>query len=114
MILVTLFKKDEQFSAFVCAGHAGFAESGRDIVCAAVSALTYTCVNALESVAHVKPQTRVSDGFISARLPDGCTSHDAQVLLQGLYQGLCDIEAQYPSHIRLKISTESERRKHSC
>ena len=35
---------------FICQGHAGYAEAGADIVCAAVSILTTTCANALESV----------------------------------------------------------------
>ena len=48
-----------QVTSFLCAGHAAYADEGQDIVCAAVSALTETCVNALERVAHVKPAVRV-------------------------------------------------------
>ena len=58
-----------QVTGFLCAGHAAYADEGQDIVCAAVSALTETCVNALERVAHVKPAVRVGPGFLAARLP---------------------------------------------
>ena len=43
------------YTGFSVRGHAGYAEAGSDIVCAAVSALTTTCVNAMESVAGVLP-----------------------------------------------------------
>ena len=39
----------DDIRGFLSAGHADWAEEGSDIVCAAVSALTQTCVNALET-----------------------------------------------------------------
>ena len=54
MIRVTLFKSPGgNITGFSCKGHAGYAEEGSDIVCAAVSALSITCANALQSVAGV-------------------------------------------------------------
>ena len=114
MIRVVLLTRDGALCGFVSAGHAGYGEYGTDIVCAAVSALTQTCVNALESVAGVKPLVRRGEGFLAARLPKECESRDAQVLFLGLRQGLNDIAAQYPTYIRLTCRAESERRKHSC
>ena len=50
MICVTVVQtKDKQIRAFQVAGHAGYAESGQDIVCSAVSALTITTINSLEA-----------------------------------------------------------------
>ncbi len=86
---------------FLCAGHAHYAPEGEDIVCAAVSTLTQTCVNALESVAHVKPDVRIGKGFLAVRVPGDTDERDAQTLLKGMLQGLRDIRAQYPDHIRL-------------
>ena len=48
MIRVSLRTENGLFTGFACKGHAGYAAAGKDIVCAAVSALTTTCVNALE------------------------------------------------------------------
>ena len=111
MIRVTWFASGDSQRAFVCAGQSGYAQEGEDIVCAAVSALTVNCVNALESVAHVRPDVKKGQGFLAVRLPKDCESRDAQVLLLSLKQGLRDICAQYPAYIRLKTMAESERRK---
>ena len=96
-----------RLTGFRVKGHAGYAEEGSDIVCSAISALTTTCVNALESVAGVQAEVRGGeDGFLEARLPQGLTDmqmHDAQVLMGALHQGLSDLADGYPQYIRLSV-----------
>jgi len=100
MIRVTLFRgEDGQLNGFSCKGHAGYAEAGSDIVCAAVSALSITCCNALSSVAGIVPDTREQDGFLTVRLRPEQQSHDAQVILRVFEQGISDIAASYPNYI---------------
>lgn len=48
MIDVTLFIKDEKRLGFAIKGHANFDQHGYDIVCSAVSILSYTAVNTLD------------------------------------------------------------------
>lgn len=48
MIKFTFFKRDGVFYGFEEKGHAGYAESGDDIVCSAVSAMTMLIINAVE------------------------------------------------------------------
>ena len=48
MIDVTLLKKKESRLGFAINGHANFDQHGYDIVCAAVSILSYTAVNTLD------------------------------------------------------------------
>lgn len=48
MIDVTLLIKNEKRLGFAIKGHANFDQHGYDIVCAAVSILSYTAVNALD------------------------------------------------------------------
>lgn len=98
---------------FTCQGHAGYAAAGEDIVCAAVSILTTTCANALETVAGVSPKitAREKDAYLALRLPQGLPpekQHDAQILLLALRQGLEDLQEAYPKYIHL---TKQERRK---
>ena len=100
MIRVTLRWKGDEIVSFECKGHAGFAEAGQDIVCAAVSILTTTCVNALETVAGVKPTVKTSDGRMRVVVPRN-SGHDAQVILQTLRQGLRDLAEQYSRYILL-------------
>ncbi len=103
------------YTGFLVRGHAGYAAAGSDIVCAAVSVLTTTCVNAMESVAGVTPAvTGGADGTLGARLPKGLTPsqlHDCQVLLGALRQGLADLVEGYPKYVMLSIE---ERRETSC
>ena len=100
MIRVTLHSKGETITGFECFGHAGYAEAGSDIVCAAVSVLTTACANALESVAGEKPLVKASSGKMLVALPNG-SGHDAQVILQTLRQGLRDLTEAYPDYVLL-------------
>lgn len=100
MIRVMLHRRGDTLTGFECRGHAGYAEAGKDIVCAAVSVLTTTCANALESVAGVKPLVRADGGRMLLALPHGA-GRDAQVILAAMAQGLRDVAAQYPRHLQL-------------
>ena len=100
MIRVTLFTRKGMITGFECSGHAGYAEAGRDIVCAAVSVLTTTCANALETVARAQPQVKAREGEMRLSLPDP-QGRDAQVILLAMRQGLRDVEAEYPDHLQL-------------
>ena len=81
-------------------GHAGWAEEGSDIVCAAVSILTCACANALERVCGLSPDTRARKGSMQVRIR-GEAGHDAQVVLGVLRQGLGDLQEQYPDFIAI-------------
>jgi uncharacterized protein YsxB (DUF464 family) len=114
MIRAVIFRTSEGwYSGFSAKGHAGYAEEGSDIVCAAVSVLTTTCVNALESVADVKPVVRevgdapLLEAYLPASLDEG-RFHDAQVLIGALRQGLSDLSEAYPRYIHLSIQERRE------
>ena len=47
MIKVRIHKKEEIIERIDCKGHAGYAEYGKDIVCAAFSTMIITTVNAI-------------------------------------------------------------------
>ncbi len=102
MITVTLLRDGQgRLRGFDCSGHAGYARAGKDIVCAAVSVLTTTCVNALESVAGVEPTVTVRDGAMRAVLTAvQADIRDAQIILRTFEQGISDIAASYSKHIR--------------
>ncbi len=86
--------------------HAGYAEYGQDIVCAAASVLITTCANALETVAGVSPITHVNErtAEILVSLPKELAqeqAHDAQVVLRTTVQGFRDIAQQYPKNLQI-------------
>ena len=87
-------------------GHAGYAQSGSDIVCAAVSTLVTTCANALENVAKVLPVVTQNEkaAEIAVSLPAELAPtqrHDAQIILQTTLQGFMDIAAHYPKYLHI-------------
>ena len=49
MITVTIYKKSNQYLGFDINGHAGYAEEGSDIICAAVSVLSLNTLNSIEA-----------------------------------------------------------------
>lgn len=103
MIKVILYQSE----GFEMSGHAGFAEHGKDIVCAAASVLATTCVNALETVANVVCSVEINEdqGYLKALLPPNLSteqSHDASVILRSFRQGIFDLAEGNPKYITLK------------
>ena len=101
MIRIRVTRMAGEIVSLVCQGHAGYAEEGHDIVCAAVSVLAFTCANALESVAHVQPKVEEKDGFLSVFLPENA-GHDAQTVMNTVLQGFRDLNDAYPTYLQLK------------
>ena len=107
MTTITVYTPDGSvISGFRAEGHAGGRRiRGYDLVCCAVSALTQTGVNALVSVAGVKPEVEVRDGYLKCILPQGMdekTSDSAQIVLRTIMTGLTDIQKIYPNLIRIQ------------
>ena len=96
-----MYTKDQELCGFDMTGHAGSAPYGQDLVCAAVSFLATTCVNALETVAMVKPGVTQTDGRLTAVLETGALNHDADVIISVFRQGARDLQAAYPDNVRL-------------
>ena len=97
MICVTIVQtKDKQIRAFQVSGHAGYAESGQDIVCSAVSALTITTINSLEAFTSqsFEIDQDEEDGVITVNFLENL-EHDAALLMNSLILGLKSIENEY-------------------
>ena len=106
MISATIYEGENGYAACRITGHSGQAEAGRDIVCAAVSILGCTCVNALESVCGVVPLIEENDdGVLGFRLPETTPEENAkaQILMGALRQGLADLTEEFPQNVTLKI-----------
>lgn len=89
---------------FKITGHSGMAPKGRDLLCAAVSALAQGALVGLESVAGIQVRAEVRDGFVTCRLPGHLTeaeSLSASVLLETLLRSLRSLERDYGEHIRV-------------
>ncbi len=96
MIRVLVVKTtDDQIRAFQVSGHAGYAESGQDIVCSAVSALTINTVNALEKLTDTvfEAEADPENGTITVNFTED-PDHDGRLLVNALILGLTTIEKE--------------------
>ncbi len=106
MIKAILYTKNKGLVGFEISGHAGFANIGEDIVCAAVSILATTTVNSLEVQLNHPPSYEVDEkvGYLKCCLPLNLTGDDynkAQVILKTLEIGLLSIEQEYQDYIKV-------------
>ena len=97
MIKISIYKNAEsRIIGFRCAGHAGFAKSGQDIICAAVSALVINTVNSIE---HFTSDTfdykeDENKGEIDFKIVSKL-SNESSLLLNSLFLGLQGIREDY-------------------
>ncbi len=96
MIQVIVEKQRDDIVGFRMEGHSGYAESGSDIVCAAVSALAINCVNSIEKYAEDRftLDTDEAEGRMDFQL-EGKPSGEAQLLLQSMVLGVTEISRTY-------------------
>lgn len=99
--------------AFTASGHAGYAPRGRDIVCAAVSALTQAAVIGLSRHAGVDATVSIDEdsGRLDCRIDMAAIDPErhikAQAILETMMTGLVETARSYREHIRVKEVTET-------
>ena len=106
MTTLQVERVDELIRKFSISGHAGFADAGSDIVCAAISVLMTTCVNALESVGGIVAMVEQDErnALMALTLPELSgkqAMHDAQIILRTGLQGFEDISMAYPKYFTI-------------
>ena len=108
MTSIKIEKQNDYIVCVECSEHTGFAESGKDIVCAGVSSITQTAVLAIKKLTSIKHEFEVNQkkGFLKLQLTDIDNSqnfHDAQIILKAMLCGLEDLQKQYPKYIKLEV-----------
>ena len=107
MTKVTIYKNEQnECVGFRAYGHAGYAEEGEDIVCAAISVLTINTINAIETFTDVKAkvQSNAKEGYIEFRILSKPTS-ESTLLLETMVLGLKTMaeDENYSEYIDLKF-----------
>ena len=98
------FTEDERITGFSVSGHSGYAESGSDIVCAAISAVVSMAEATINDICGAKAKVRVkdSDARITLTLPASCDEEDTvQAVLAGMMLYLCSLRDDYPDYIEV-------------
>ncbi len=96
MILCEVDKEDGKYRRLSCVGHAGYAESGQDVVCAAVSILVINTVNAIEAFCNQDFTIRTDEktGLIELRLAQP-VNEKTTLLMDSFVLGMTGIQQQY-------------------
>ena len=99
MIKVKIKKVNDKIYELVIKGHANYDEAGKDIVCAAVSKMAITTVNACLSLEETITYEENSGLLIIRTLKDTDIN---QKLLRNLEDMLKELTNQYPKNIEIR------------
>ncbi|PWJ49136.1 Uncharacterized conserved protein YsxB, DUF464 family [Faecalicatena contorta] len=80
-------------------GHAGYAPSGQDIVCAGVAALSQTLAASLDNLVEDNPEYTLDSGVFILKTKD--LSEKAKLLVDSFFIGVCGIADTYPDYVRI-------------
>ena len=98
------FTEEDRITGFSVSGHSGYAESGSDIVCAAISAVVTMAEATINDVCGAKAKVRVKDedARVTLTLPTSCDEEEAvQAVLAGMLLTLCSLRDDYPDYIEV-------------
>lgn len=103
MITVKLTRdEDGQYFKFTVSGHANYAEKGKDIVCAGVSAITQSVLYTLKEYALVESQIEIPRGYLEAEVVDDThKTKEVQAIFKVLETGLLALETEYLDYIEV-------------
>lgn len=106
MIRVTIHKTADIYDGFVITGHSGYGESGSDIVCASVSILGYTAVNAINMVAGIGSEDMIysvgeDDGLLEIKTIRN--NRETNIIYESFLVGIRLLLEDYSDYITLDI-----------
>ena len=94
--MITIQKNDREISLL---GHAGYAEPGRDIVCAGVSALVQTLIQSIEELTSDVIKYDMTPGAVHIQFGD--LSERARLLVDSFFVGASMIAEDYPENVKI-------------
>ena len=95
MITIEIRKSGNEYIGFSSKGHAGYAEEGYDIICAAVSVLTVNTINSIKKFTDDAFKAEAADGMVRWKFTEIPLSKEANLLMDSLVLGLKDIQENY-------------------
>lgn len=109
MVTVT-FRRDSRnrLSSVFAEGHAGWADAGSDIVCAAASAILQAAWLGLDEHAHVAVDAERTGGRLALSWPAEARDRaDVSAIVATAELSIARIAAQYPDHVRVRSEQET-------
>ncbi len=116
MTKITFFRSGGVFYGFEEQGHAGYAEAGDDIVCAAISSMTMFLINTIEVAYSSTVDYRIDDGATrisvkaKAALPeyetDDYKRYAVSGIMMGYYCQLSDMLEEYADYLDVAVKDQ--------
>ena len=101
MIRVVFTKKSGNFSKVSVSGHAGYEDSGRDIVCAAVTSAVQLTANSITEVFETNAKVSVKAAEVVIDVSD--FNATASKLMEALYLHLDILSQEYSDYIEITV-----------
>lgn len=101
MIKVKVKKENSNISKITIKGHAEYDEKGKDIVCASVSSIVITSVNAIIRIDDKSITYKDLDGFIEINLIN-CNNDIVNKLIDNMVDLLTELERDYKNYIEIR------------
>ena len=95
-MIVVCIRKDE----IEISGHANYAEAGKDIVCAGVTALTQTLIKSFKDLTKDKIEYNISPGMADIYYRN--LSEKGKLLVDYFFIGVCSIADEFPDYVRIE------------
>lgn len=89
---------DVRKDGITISGHAGYAEAGKDIVCAGVTALAQGLIRSMESLTSDQIQYDIMPGRADIHFKD--LSEAGRLLVDSFFLGICLIADDFPEYIK--------------
>lgn len=89
-----------QEDGITVSGHANYAEAGKDIVCAGVTALVQTLIKSVDDLTEEKIEYEISPG--KADIHYGNLTEAGKLLVDSFFIGICMIADEFPDHVRIE------------
>lgn len=80
-------------------GHANYAEAGKDIVCAGVTALVQGLIRSMESLTSDQFQYDITPGRVDIYY--GNLSEAGKLLVDSFFIGVCQIADEFSEHVNI-------------
>lgn len=110
MTKITIYRKDNRIVKYEAVGHAGYAEIGKDIVCAGVSMVLQNAIMGIQ-ILGIDFNFKMEDGYIFVDLTDvdlQSKEREITILLETMVSMLEELEKQYPEYITYKNKKEND------
>lgn len=108
MTNVILYKSNKKYIGYEISGHANYSKHGDDILCSAISILSFSCTNTIlkELKLDVDYEEDEHMGFLKLIVKDNLSenmSEKLHLVIVNMKIGIDGLIEQYPKHIKIEM-----------